>query len=348
MVWFRRLGSVLLILLIALLLLEAILQLGAAALRLAGREPVQPWQTEGVRVLALGDSNTYGLYHPLEQAWPARFEAHWNAANPQQPVSVLNLAYPGTNSARVLANLPRLLDKTRPDWVFVMVGNNDFWTPAEDPQTVDDPPFHWQVWLNQHSRAYRLVFMLQRSMQGFAVVSTRPRTVLDEALLADHAEQRRLNEAMAESLRQAAAQVQKPQKPQPRQVEALWVDGDFFEMQPRGDQAPAGGKVTPGNLQAISRVAREHGVSLLFLTYPSSNPFYPASSRSLRQVAESEARPLIDLEAQMRTLCADDPEDGCPTRFLADKAHPNARGYDDIGQFVAARFHTVLREGVAP
>lgn len=340
MVWFRRLGSVLLILLIALLLLEAVLQLGAAALRLAGREPVQPWQTEGLRILVLGDSNTYGLYHPLEQAWPARFEAHWNAANPQQPASVLNLAYPGTNSARVLANLPRLLDRTRPDWVFVMIGNNDIWTPAEDPRSIEDPPFNLQVWLGQHLRTYRLFFMLQRSMQGFSVVSTRPRLVIDEKILNDHDEQRRFQEAM----RQSAESGEAPS----RQVEAFWVDGDFFEMQPRGDQPPAGLQHLRDHLQAMRDVAESKGVHLVLLTYPSSNPFYPAVSRNIRDAAIAMALPLVDLQPHFQALCADDPEAGCPTRFLADKAHPNARGYDDIGQFVALRFHTVLRERVAP
>ncbi|MEZ5493345.1 MAG: hypothetical protein R3E61_01880 [Pseudomonadales bacterium] len=93
--------------------------MGAWAVAFGAGTVARSWTT---RVLALGDSNTYGLYLKAEEAWPAQLEQSWNSAHPQSPIEVLNLGFPATNSFRVLDNLPVLLDKLSPDIVLYYGG----------------------------------------------------------------------------------------------------------------------------------------------------------------------------------------------------------------------------------
>lgn len=348
MIWIRRLGSLLVIALITLLLLEAVLQAGALVVRWSGRDSAdaETWPVEGLKVLALGDSNTYGLYLPLEQAWPARFEALWNAGEPARPVSVLNLAYPGTNSFRVRANMARFLGKTEPDWVFVMIGNNDFWTPAEDADALSAAADaqHWRRWLARHSRTYRLLFMLGRSTDK-PMVYAGHRMVLDQALLEGEGQQRVLDTLAAE----VQAATDKVKRMAPKRPDVLFLDGEPFDMMVHTEAAPAGLKRLPDNLRAILASADKAGAKAVLLTYPTSNHFYPGASRRIRETAAATGTPLIDLEAHFRGLCAGDA--ACPAYFLADAAHPNAAGYEAAALYIRGRFADILAAdgaGVAP
>src|SRR5262245_33509594 len=83
----------------ALLLLEGVLRLGAFLVhfipsRVAGNAP----ETSGLRLLALGDSNTWGLWVKASEAYPEQIEFLWNAAGNRPGLEVFNLGYPGMNS----------------------------------------------------------------------------------------------------------------------------------------------------------------------------------------------------------------------------------------------------------
>ena len=52
-------------------------------------------------MLALGDSNTYGLWVEPAESYPAVFERRWNADPARRPIEVLNLGFPGTNASMV-------------------------------------------------------------------------------------------------------------------------------------------------------------------------------------------------------------------------------------------------------
>lgn len=114
---------------------EAALQLVAHWLTPASRAQVLAGAGQHLRVLAVGDSNTFGLFLPEEDAWPAQLQRL--TVGEQPPLEVVNVGYPGTNSFRVLANLPELLAQFSPDIVLLMVGFNDFWTPVEDVAAVE-------------------------------------------------------------------------------------------------------------------------------------------------------------------------------------------------------------------
>jgi lysophospholipase L1-like esterase len=53
-----------------------------------------------LRVLCLGDSNTYGVWLERSQACPQQLEAVWNQRVASPRLEVLNLGVPGTNSSR--------------------------------------------------------------------------------------------------------------------------------------------------------------------------------------------------------------------------------------------------------
>lgn len=146
----------------AVLLLELLLQLGALAVSVTGRERSSGWSTEGLRILAMGDSNTYGLWLEREQAYPAVLEREWNRLYSSPQIEVINLGYPGTNSSRILKDLPAAIEKYSPDLVTMMVGVNDFWIPPSEgvgPRTSGV-----ERWLRAHSRVYKLWYMLVRDV----------------------------------------------------------------------------------------------------------------------------------------------------------------------------------------
>ena len=47
----------------------------------------------------MGDSNTYGLYLDKKDAYPKQLETIWNATHKNNPIEVINLGYPGSNSS---------------------------------------------------------------------------------------------------------------------------------------------------------------------------------------------------------------------------------------------------------
>ena len=157
----KRTGSALrwLVIVTALtvMLLEIILQLAAV---FVDKHPQQRhWLHPGsIRVLALGDSNTYGLYLQADQAYPAVLEKQWNVSHPENPIEVINLGFPGTNSSRVLKSLPDVIKTFSPDIVTVMVGVNDFWMAPVNIDGVSIKLSPVEGWLRDHSRIYKLIY----------------------------------------------------------------------------------------------------------------------------------------------------------------------------------------------
>src|SRR5690242_17306033 len=81
-------------LVVGVLALEGLLQVGAVYVRATRAHPSIGAPTGGRRVVALGDSNTYGLYLAHDQAYPQQLEHLWNESH-RQHVEVLNMGYPG-------------------------------------------------------------------------------------------------------------------------------------------------------------------------------------------------------------------------------------------------------------
>jgi len=305
--WTGRLLLVLAGTLAGLVLLEVTLRAGAMWMD-TGRAAAPAWLTTRRRVLTLGDSNTYGVWVERTQAYPQVFETTWNLVHPAEPIEVVNGGYPGTNSSWVRNHLPALLSTLRPDLVLVMVGVNDFWTVPEPPtDTVRSRTWEQSLW--QNSRAYRLLFILARTL--------RPQS------LEVHEEAVGERETHA-TLRYGSTT-----------FDAGWHALDA------GD--PRSGRGLLQNLMTLPTIARRAHVDFAFVTYPCQIGAYRHANELIRGVAAATGTRLIDPEPFF-AACVDHP---CASLF--PDGHPTAHGHHVTGKIVARALGPVLirRDGVA-
>lgn len=276
-------------LLLALIAIEAILQVGALAVRLTGRELPGTWATGRPRLLCLGDSNTYGIYVAPGESYPRQLERLLAAANPRvPPYEILNLGFPGNNSSKITAALPPILRDLRPELVTLMIGGNDWWTEPEATMTAVRPTLADRLY--RHSRAYRLLYMIVRSVQSpeLAVV----RNDRDDG----------------------------------RGGTGTMTYGDTtleWQWERKSGGTPNWAPLLRQNLRAIIAQTRALGVALVLLTYPSEQKTYLLANAIVRQEAAASGTPLIDLGLAFRVPC---PQTPCPALFFPDN-HPTAGGY---------------------
>ena len=108
-------------LVLALALLEFVLQVGALYVDATRSDP-PAWLTGDRRILCLGDSHTYGLWLDRDQAYPEQLEALWNESVESPKIEVINLGLPGMHSSRLRREFPGLLETFAPDLVILIVG----------------------------------------------------------------------------------------------------------------------------------------------------------------------------------------------------------------------------------
>lgn len=284
-------------LVVALAGLEGALQIAALFVKDAASRSRVAFLTSSRRVLFLGDSNTYGLYVEPAQAYPRGFERAWNERHPERPVEVLNLAYPGMNSSRVLRELPRMLRAYRPHVVAVMVGANDYWTVPAAPAAHPSLASRINEALWERVRTYRLFFLLWRSLATRAELKFTQRA--------------------GSTLEGGSATAQ--------------YGGERFELgwQMRHDRegADAISADLARNLFAIREAVRHAGAELLLLTYPAEQNLYLLADRQLRSVASETSTPFVDLAARFRPRCGSTPCD-----LLFPDQHPTAAGHAMVTQ----------------
>lgn len=303
-------------LVVCVLGLEVFLQIGAWVVGASGRDPVAGWISGHTRVLTLGDSNTYGLYLPADQGYPAQFEALWNETVDDPKVEVINMGYPGTNSSVLLKNLPGLLQTFHPDFVFVMVGVNDFWTDAVSTDESKDagPASRLADWLRKHSRVYKLAYMIRRAFYDPAKLDLGERKLLDpDSDDTDDAKSR-----------EAAVQKEAETGETDGLAELRYGDAKFelgFTVEKRNF---ADDDLLRRNLERIVTLVRDAGSQPVLLTYPSSDNWYGRANRILRMAAQSTDTPLVDIGLTMLEYCADSTK--CPDLFFGD-SHARKPGY---------------------
>lgn len=355
--WLRGLGW----LLASILVVEMLLQVAAWAVGKHSTRSPDYWMRSDLRVLALGDSNTYGLYLKPEEAYPAQLEALWNNAHPHQRVEIINLGYPGTNSFRLLANLPDILNTFQPDVVLLMIGFNDFWTPAETPARDSSPSVI--NWLRIHSRVYKLFFMLHEYIRGEQAIDTGERQMgapdansftademqqLENAtgltaeqlkhppagLLQDKALAARLDTALKTIMEERERTTQKDILNTVKYGDAVFSLG-VIEGKSAGNS-----KEMVGNLKAMLKILENYRVKTILLDYPTAHGYYPAANRKIRQVVEETGVSFISLAAVLPESCRKDP-DVCPDLLYFD-AHATAQGNALVAKHVLAGMETYL------
>ncbi len=135
--------------LVAILLIEGGLQIAALWMwwhaQRTESPPVLGAETHNERrVLCVGDSFTYGegAASP-EMAYPSQLQRLLDGAVTSEPrISwhVINRGWPGRNSSELLQRLPGMLIRERPDYVIILIGNNNRWSHAE--MTLPAPQLH--------------------------------------------------------------------------------------------------------------------------------------------------------------------------------------------------------------
>lgn len=81
------------------------------------------------RIVCVGDSNTFGVHLDASASYPGRLQAYLDRAA-GQPWRVVNLGYPGQNTAQVRGRLSENLEAYRPEIVCLWAGVNNSWSPA--------------------------------------------------------------------------------------------------------------------------------------------------------------------------------------------------------------------------
>jgi lysophospholipase L1-like esterase len=212
---------------------------------------------------------------------------------------VLNLGVPGTNSSRLRSQTGRIIETFRPDTLLVMVGANDFWTV---PVPVADETTTWRQRLWAHSRVYRLFYMVRRSFErnDVEVIVETPRDGQPRGLVRHGS----------------------------TQIDLSWTaetknDGTWPQK-------------LIDNIEAMAEAARQNGVRLVLLTYPSDADVYGRANRIVRTAA-AQGIPLIDLGSTFRSAC---PGRSCPELFLPDH-HPTMHGYQVAAALVWRRIREI-------
>jgi len=289
----RGLAQLVLALFVTALGLEGMLQLGALAVRATGRPDPGSWLTERRRVLALGDSNTYGLWVERAEAYPTMLERQWNADARRAPIEVLNLGFPGTNASQIRRTFPRLLRTFEPDTVLLMVGANDYWTEPADAAPDANLLARAEAFVRVHSRLWRLLTIARRAIAGEPELEVEK--VSGEGIERGHGTAR--------------------------------FGAERFELGwARRSAAPPVSvieRTSHEDLVAIADEARRAGVRLVLVTYPSEAVFYGAANATLRDVASETGVHLVDLAARFRAEC---PDTACGAYFVPDR-HPTAAGH---------------------
>lgn len=315
----KRWLQVLLAPFIILLTMEMLLQLGSIIVATGTRDMPRNWLSDNTRLLAIGDSNTFGLYLAPEEAYPAQLESRWNSRFPKNSIEVLNLAYPGMNSFRILDNIDTMMDKFRPDAVLLTIGVNDYFAPVEQIADEGDTAFaHLVRGVARYSRLYHLIHMVRQSRNELSEVEIEGRKIVwnDDR---DKRMEKMIDFKQANEGREGH--------------EVMNAAGEEFVVIKKGEAA-SNIKHLKTNLAKIDAIVGGYGADLYLLTYGASKSLYAHSNQVTRDYANENPVKFIDAATELQRTCPDSEE--CPALFFED-LHPNARGYGFISIAVMER-----------
>jgi lysophospholipase L1-like esterase len=304
----RRLAAVLLGLLAAFALIEGALWLASLFARPEDRLAQLAPRPGERRILCVGDSNTYGIYLEPEASYPAQLEGLLDveAGNPWR---VVNLGYPGQNSAQVRGRLAENIALYRPEIVIAWIGINNSWSEAmghlwEVPD--GEPPPDLLHRLVQNCRTFGMLRMLR----------VRLLRALDPAkdLLPGRDAVPGLDGAV--------------------RGEGIG-DVEQFGLHPDLDHGPS--DLRRGlaiDLRRLRAICAAHGATLVLVTYPIQVPFVLEKvNPTIREVAQATAAPLVDLERDLVPILSRF-EQG---KLLFPDLHATALGNYEVARLVLAR-----------
>jgi hypothetical protein len=117
---------------VTLLVIEVALQLASLVARpLLTRKASRDASADAITILCVGDSHTYGAPLPDEESYPSQLQALLDKRYPEWEFNVVNLGFPGVNSAFVASRLESQIKQIRPHLVMVSGGSNNIWNTIE-------------------------------------------------------------------------------------------------------------------------------------------------------------------------------------------------------------------------
>lgn len=113
-----------------------------------GPEWVEQKPAGSIRIVAIGESSTFGSANAEDHTWPTLLGHALNAQG--VAVDVLNFGIPGQRIKGMIKLLPAVLDKYRPDIVAHYAGFNETWADTEVPAFLS--------FLNYRSMLYTYIY----------------------------------------------------------------------------------------------------------------------------------------------------------------------------------------------
>lgn len=150
----------------AMFFLEGALRIwGERLLENRANVPTEPKSRGEWRIVALGDSFTYGIGTKVTSfSYPSQLEKILTASDPCRPIRSINLGVPGSNLRDVLTVFEKKAKALDPDVLLVLVGLNETWKPStpEELRQVDPDASHRAV------RLFRVAEIAYASLRGAA------------------------------------------------------------------------------------------------------------------------------------------------------------------------------------
>ena len=153
----RTLRQALIAFVATLLVIEVGLQLASLVARpLLMRKSIHNASADAITILCVGDSHTYGAPLPDEESYPSQLRVLLSKRYPKWEFNVVNLGFPGVNSAFVANRLESQIKQIRPQLVIVSGGSNNIWNTIETEAWETDTWWDTMKRLLLHVKLFRL------------------------------------------------------------------------------------------------------------------------------------------------------------------------------------------------
>lgn len=153
----RTLRQALIALVATLLVIEVGLQLASLVARpLLARETSQDASRDAIVILCVGDSHTYGAPLPDEESYPSQLQVLLDERYPEWEFNVVNLGFPGVNTAFVASRLESQIVQVRPHLVIASGGANNLWNSIETEAWENETRWEAAKRLLLHVKLFRL------------------------------------------------------------------------------------------------------------------------------------------------------------------------------------------------
>lgn len=294
-----------------LLLLELTLQV-ASNINLHNFQQISSSSAAGfnsTRIIALGDSNTFGLHLERHQSYPAQLQ---QALQDQLAVEVVNLGYPGANSSRIVKNFSEIVERIKPDAALIMIGTNDFWTAAIPTDEVDLGVSTLGDWLKKHSRSYKLWS-----------IYTRPNLTDEKHKIVNN-----------------ATVIGEDGNFLPPKIFIGDTELDFNLAFRSASDTHNADELLQQNISKLITLGEKHNVKVIFLTYPANKGYYRQANKMVTEAIEKAGYPhFLDTRVHFQTM---QPEKDQGNQFFFHDLHATAEGNRELVQQITTPLMNLL------